>query len=66
MLTLVGAGYGLGFAIASQVQTLNRPDRSPLGRHAAHAVPTCCRSAEPSEPMKRFLQRPRGVPAKGR
>jgi hypothetical protein len=26
MLTLVGAGYGLGFAIASQVQTLNRPD----------------------------------------
>src|SRR3546814_17460302 len=28
MLTLVGAGYGIGFAIASQVQTLQRPDIS--------------------------------------
>ncbi len=26
MLTLVGAGYGIGFGIASQVQALNRPD----------------------------------------
>ena len=39
MLTLVGAGYGIGFAIASQVQTLQRPDISisSPGRHPTDA-----------------------------
>ena len=26
MLTLVGSGYGIGCAVASQMQTVNRPD----------------------------------------
>ena len=39
MLTLVGAGYGIGFAIASQVQTLQRRT-SPFvpGRHPTDAL----------------------------
>ncbi|EMC2776610.1 LysR family transcriptional regulator [Pseudomonas aeruginosa] len=62
MLTLVGAGYGLGFAIASQVQTLNRPDitvRPLAGTPPMLSTYLLRRSAEPSEPMKRFLQRAR-------
>src|SRR3546814_4891705 len=35
MLTLVGAGYGIGFAIASQVQTLQRPDISRSEEHTS-------------------------------
>jgi len=62
MLTLVGAGYGIGFAIASQVQTLNRPDITvrPLAG-TPHMLSTYLlrRGAEPTEPMKRFLQRAR-------
>lgn len=62
MLTLVGAGYGTGFAIASTVQALNRPDI--VTRPLAGSPPTLAtyllrRKAEPSEPMKRFLQRAR-------
>jgi len=60
MLTLVGAGYGIGFAIASQVQTLQRPDISirPLaGTPPMLSTYLLRRHGEPSEPMKRFIER---------
>jgi DNA-binding transcriptional LysR family regulator len=60
MLTLVGAGYGIGFAIASQVQTLQRPDISirPLaGTPPMLSTYLLRRQGEPSEPMKRFIKR---------
>lgn len=60
MLTLVGAGYGIGFAIASQVQTLQRPDISirPLaGTPPMLSTYMLRRQGEPSEPMKRFMER---------
>jgi len=53
MLTLVGAGYGIGFAIASQVQTLQRPDISirPLAGTHRCSLPTCCAAgANPRSP----------------
>ena len=52
----------LGFAIASQVQTLNRPDitvRPLAGTPPMLSTYLLRRSAEASEPMKRFLQRAR-------
>jgi len=60
MLTLVGAGYGIGFAIASQVQTLQRPDISirPLaGIPPMLSTYLLRRRGEPSEPMRRFIER---------
>ena len=60
MLTLVGAGYGIGFAIASQVQTLQRPDLSirPLaGTPPMLSTYLLRRHGDPSEPMKRFIER---------
>ncbi|MBS0415989.1 MAG: LysR family transcriptional regulator [Proteobacteria bacterium] len=62
MLTLVGAGYGIGFAIASQVQTLNRPDiavRPLAGTPPMLSTYLLRRRAQPSEPTKRFLERAR-------
>lgn len=66
MLTLVGAGYGIGFAIASQVQTLQRPDIAI--RPLAGVPPTLStyllrRQGEPSEAVKRFMRRVRGEAA---
>lgn len=63
MLTLVGAGYGIGFAIDSQVQTLQRPDISirPLaGSPPVLSTYLLRRRGEPSEPMKRFIERAKG------
>lgn len=62
MLTLVGAGYGIGFAIASQVQTLQRPDIAI--RPLAGVPPTLStyllrRQGEPSGAVKRFMRRVR-------
>ncbi len=60
MLTLVGAGYGIGFAIASQVQALNRQDiaaRPLAGTPPMLSTYLLCRSGEPSEPLKRFIGR---------
>jgi len=62
MLTLVGAGYGIGFAIGAQVQTWQRPDIAM--RPLASITPTLTtyllrRQSEPSEPMKRLMQRAR-------
>jgi len=67
MLTLVGAGYGIGFAIASQVQTLQRPDISirPLaGTPPMLSTYLLRRQGEPSEPMKRFIERVRAMTAR--
>jgi DNA-binding transcriptional LysR family regulator len=60
MLTLVGAGYGIGFGIASQVQALNRPDiatRPMAGTPPMLSTYLVRRAGEPSEPMKRFISR---------
>ncbi|MEW9898108.1 LysR family transcriptional regulator [Chitinivorax sp. PXF-14] len=60
MLTLIGAGYGIGFAIASQVQALNRPDiatRPLAGAPPMLATYLVRRGGEPSEPLKRFISR---------
>jgi len=64
MLTLVGAGYGIGFAIGSQVQTWQRTDiamRPLAGTKPTLAAYLLRRQGEPSEPMKRFMQRAREV-----
>jgi hypothetical protein len=60
MLTLVGAGYGIGFAIASQVQTLQRPDiaiRPLAGTPPTLSTYVLRRQGEPSEAVKRFVER---------
>lgn len=59
MLTLVGAGYGIGFAIASQVQALSRPDIAvrPLAGTPVLSTYLLRRQGEPSEPLKRFIGR---------
>ncbi len=59
MLTLVGAGYGIGFAIASQVQALSRPDITmrPLAGTPVLSTYLLRRQGEPSEPLKRFIGR---------
>ena len=64
VLTLVGAGYGIGFCIGSQVQTWQRQDIAI--RSLAGAPPTLTtyllrRQGEPSEPMKRFIGRVKGM-----
>lgn len=66
MLTLVGAGYGIGFAIASQVQALNRPDiatRPLAGTPSMLSTYLVRRGGEPSEPLKRFISRVKGLNA---
>lgn len=60
MLTLVGAGYGIGFANASQMHALNRPDiatRPLAGSPPMLSTFLVRRSGEPSEPLKRFISR---------
>jgi DNA-binding transcriptional LysR family regulator len=66
MLTLVGAGYGISLAIASQVQALNRPDivtRPLAGTPAMISTYLLRRAGEPSEPMRRFINRVRRMSA---
>lgn len=58
LLTLIGAGYGVGFALASQVQSLQRQDivvRPVVGRQVSTFAVR--RRGELSEPLKRFLIR---------
>ncbi|MFP5482910.1 MAG: LysR family transcriptional regulator, partial [Gammaproteobacteria bacterium] len=57
--TLVGAGYGIGFAIASPVQALSRPDITmrPLAGTPVLSTYLLRRQGEPSEPLKRFIGR---------
>ena len=60
MLTLVGAGYGVGFAIGSQVQSLQRPDiaiRPFAGKPPMLSTFLLRRHGEPSEAVKRFIGR---------
>lgn len=62
MVTLVGAGYGIGFAIASQVQTLQRPDiaiRPLAGVPSTLSTYLLRRQGESSEAVKRFIRRVR-------
>jgi DNA-binding transcriptional LysR family regulator len=62
MLTLVGAGYGVGFAIASQMQALSRPHiatRPLAGTPPMLSTYLVRRGGEPSEPLKRFIARAR-------
>lgn len=62
VLTLVGAGYGIGFAIASQVQTLRRPDiaiRPLAGVPSALSTYLLRRQGESSEAVNRFIRRVR-------
>ncbi|OGA57068.1 MAG: D-alanyl-D-alanine endopeptidase [Burkholderiales bacterium RIFCSPHIGHO2_01_FULL_64_960] len=64
MLTLVGAGYGVGFAIGSQVKMLQRPDiavRPLAGMSPTLSTYLLRRKGEPSEPMKRFMKRIAGT-----
>ena len=64
MLTLVGAGYGISFAIASQVQTLQRSDitiRPLVGTAPTLSIYLLRRQGEPSASVKRFLVRAREV-----
>ena len=58
--TLFSLLFGIGFAIASQVQTLQRPDISirPLaGIPPMLSTYLLRRRGEPSEPMRRFIER---------
>jgi DNA-binding transcriptional LysR family regulator len=60
MLTLIGAGYGIGFAIATQVQALHRSDiavRPLAGTPPMLSTYLLRRRGEPSAPMRRFMER---------
>ena len=60
MLTLVGAGYGIGFAIASQVASFQRSDivvRPVAGRAPTLITYLLRPDVEPSEPLSRFIAR---------
>ncbi len=60
MLTLVGSGYGIGYAVASQMQTVNRPDiatRPLAGDPPLLSTYLLRRQSEPSEPLKRLIAR---------
>lgn len=60
MLTLVGSGYGIGYAVASQMQTVNRPDIAtrPLAADPPMlSMYLLRRQSEPSEPLKRLIAR---------
>jgi len=60
MLTLVGAGYGIGFAIASQVALFQREDvvvRPVAGRAPMLITYLLCADREPSEPLRHFMAR---------
>lgn len=60
MLTLVGAGYGIGFAIASQVALFKRDDivvRPLAGRAPMLITYLLCTEGEHSEPLRHFMAR---------
>ncbi|WP_456155002.1 LysR substrate-binding domain-containing protein [Verminephrobacter eiseniae] len=66
MLTLVGAGYGVGFAIASQVQSLQRPGiaiRPLAGTPPKLSTYVLCRQGKPSGAVKRFIGRVKSMSA---
>jgi DNA-binding transcriptional LysR family regulator len=60
MLTLAGAGYGVGFAAASQVRALRRPDvviRPLAGTPPILTTYLLRRRGEPPAMLKRFIER---------
>jgi len=62
MMTLVGAGYGIGFAVAAQTGNLHRPDVviKPLSGRGLRLTTYLLRPAdESSEPLMRFVERAR-------
>lgn len=64
-LTMIGAGYGLGFAIASQLSTLNRPDvvvRPLAGRSLTLTTYLLRVERTPSEYIARFIERAKPAP----
>ncbi|OGA58552.1 MAG: D-alanyl-D-alanine endopeptidase [Burkholderiales bacterium RIFCSPHIGHO2_01_FULL_64_960] len=68
MLTLVGAGYGVSFAIGDQVQTLQRSDvaiRPIAGPPPSLSTYLLRRMGEPSDPAKRFIERACAMDASG-
>lgn len=65
MLTMVGAGYGIGFAIASQVSVMNRPDvvvRPLAGRSLTLTTYLIRPESEPSTELARFIERAKPAP----
>jgi len=64
MLTLVASGCGIGYAVASQMQKVNRRDiatRPLVGDPPLLATYLLRRQSEPSEPLKRFVERVKAV-----
>lgn len=62
MMTLVGAGYGIGFAIAAQMASIHRPDvviKPLVGRGLTLTTYLLRPTDEPSEPLARFVERAR-------
>lgn len=60
LLTLVGAGYGIGFAIAPQIASIQRADvvvRPLAGRAPSLKTFLLRTDREPVEPVKRFIER---------
>lgn len=60
LLTLVGAGYGIGFAIASQAAAIQRDDvvaRPLAGRCPSLTTFLLRNDGEPSQPVRRFTER---------
>ncbi len=60
LLTLVAAGYGIGFASSSHVRLLNRPDiatRPLAGTPPMLSTYLVRRGGESSEPLTRFIRR---------
>lgn len=63
MMALVAAGYGLGFSSLARITELNNPDvvaRPLAGQGATLTTFLVRRSGEPSEQLKRFIDRVTG------
>ena len=63
---VTGAARGIGFAIASQVQSLQRPDiaiRPLAGTPPKLSTYVLCRQGKPSEAVKRFIGRVKSMSA---
>lgn len=62
MITMIGAGYGIGFAIASQVAMIQRPDvvARPLSGRTPPMLTYILRPcSDPSAQLLRFIERAR-------
>jgi DNA-binding transcriptional LysR family regulator len=59
MLTLVGAGYGIGFALATHLATVDRSDIAvrPFAEELTLTTYLLRANREPCEPLARFIER---------